>query len=429
MANRFLDEITSKSINFNLGFVDSIFVNNTDNIKQSEEGSSTQMVVIKSLSDDSSMPTTSRTLPPSRPLLRGISDSITRGDIVLWTEIRKKYYYIGPLNTFNNPNFSNAPFYKNTLEGRDSATSNLTNSQGYGQDFPYLKNVKLEKTKNDVLDFYSDDAIYEISKVSDLLFEGRHGNSIRIGSRGIFPNLIIDNGSVGPTEDVRFGSTLAMLSNGSISQNFNLPDTFRLSMDTIKENGESVTPFRLNVGNDNDEVSFNYDYGKEDADVTTKNDLNQIIMFSDRITFDARNSLGGDFTVSANNNINFGAKKNFTLNNEGYSVINSNNIYLGEKAKNKAEPIVLGEQLRILLEQVLNILSNAHALVQGVPLPLVDATGAPLNVASGPLVNSVQSLTEIIQSLEERQQDDNGVYQDGVTPFLSKHHFIETNRS
>ncbi len=85
--------------------------------------------------------------------------------------------------------------------------------------------------------------------------------------------------------------------------------------------------------------------------------------------------------------------------------------------------------MRILLEQVLNILSNAHALVQGVPLPLVDASGAPLSVASGPLVNSVQSLTEIIQSLEQRQQDDDGVYQDGITPFLSKHHFIETNRS
>ena len=97
-------------------------------------------------------------------------------------------------------------------------------------------------------------------------------------------------------------------------------------------------------------------------------------------------------------------------------------------AKNKSEPIVLGEQLRVLLEQVINILSNAHALVQGVPLPLVDKTGAPLSLASGPLVNSVQSLTEIIQSLEQRQQNDDGVYQDGVTPFLSKHHFIEQNR-
>ena len=36
-----------------------------------------------------------------------------------------------------------------------------------------------------------------------------------------------------------------------------------------------------------------------------------------------------------------------------------------------------------------------------------------MNSLTDVLENSVQSLTEIIQSLEERQQDDNGVYQDG----------------
>ena len=42
----------------------------------------------------------------ARPLLRGISDSITRGDAIIFTEIPRssgKYYYMGPLNVTNNP--------------------------------------------------------------------------------------------------------------------------------------------------------------------------------------------------------------------------------------------------------------------------------------------------------------------------------------
>ena len=170
---------------------------------------------------------------------------------------------------------------------------------------------------------------------------------------------------------------------------------------------------------------FNSEFGKLQESPGNQTEFDQIIMFSDRITFDAQSD---DLTMSAYRNINFGAGRNITITNKGFSVIESENIYLGKIAKNKSEPIVLGEQLRVLLERVINILSNAHALVQGVPLPLVDKTGAPLSLASGPLVNSVQSLTEIIQSLEQRQQNDDGVYQDGVTPFLSKHHFIEQNR-
>ena len=351
---------------------------------------------------------------------------MTRGDLVLFTMIKKKTYYLGPLNTFNNPTFTSANFYSKKLEGRDSNDMPLVNKYGYGIDYPYAKNTKLQKFKNDELDFFSEDG-YENSKVSDVLIEGRHGNSIRLGSRGIYPNLTIDNGSSGTSENINFGSTIAMMSNGSISQNFNVNENlFRLSVDPISEEGEEVNLFSLNKGNDGDESSFNYRFGFEDNDVTTKNDRDQMIIFSDRITFDARNPLGGDFTVSAKNNINFGAGKNVTLNNSGYSVINSNNIYLGDVNKTKDEPMVLGEQLRIILEQIVNILSNAHAFVQGVPIPLVDNVGAPLKKSK--LVGSLKSLEELLQELTIREQED-GVYQDGNTTFLSRHHYIEQNRS
>ena len=411
MPKRPTVELESKSYSFSLGLVHRVFLNNTDEVKLGEEDNSYQMIEFKAL--DSTMQTVHRKLP-ARPLLRGISDSITRGDLVLYTIIKDKVYYIGPLNTNNNPNNSSANFYGKKLEGRDTSDLSLINSDGYGSDYPYAKNTRVQKFKSDILDFFGEDE-YDLSKLSDLTLEGRHGNSIRIGSRGIFPNLTIDNNSSGTSENINFGSTISMMSNGSISQNFGLNEnTFRLSVDPIPQDGDAVNPFSLNAGNDEGENSFNYRFGFEDDDVTTKNDKDQMIIFSDRITFDARNPLGGDFTVSARNNINFGAGKNFTLNNSGYSVINSNNIYLGVQSKEKTEPMVLGNELRLILIRIMEVLNKSRANVQGVALPLVDSTLATLNLAP------TDEIGTILQDLKDLDPQSGG-------GFLSKHHYIEQN--
>ena len=68
----------------------------------------------------------------------------------------------------------------------------------------------------------------------------------------------------------------------------------------------------------------------------------RIIINSDRIIF---NSKLEDITASSNRNINFGAGGNFTVANKGYSVFESRNIYIGNKAKERQEPMVLGEEL------------------------------------------------------------------------------------
>ena len=374
-----------------------------------------------------------------QPLLRGFSDSITRGDSVIYTRIGNTYYYLGPLNTTNNPNYSPDTFFNPNLNTNLKSSITIDNrkddANGYNVNYKKTNVKKISKSKNYELDAPYETRVGDIgseaeleSVYSDMVLEGRHNNSIQIGSRFVNPYITIKNNTGGNN-----GSVIGLLSLGSTEQFFN--GYKLLSSDKrINKEKETLTEgqypgYLINFGNDEigepREDVFNSEFGKLQESPGNQTEFDQIIMFSDRITFDAQND---DLTMSAYRNINFGAGRNITITNKGFSVIESENIYLGKKAKNKSEPIVLGEQLRVLLEQVINILSNAHALVQGVPLPLVDATGAPLSVASGPLVNSVQSLTEIIQSLEQRQQNDDGVYQDGVTPFLSKHHFIEQNR-
>ena len=377
---------------------------------------------------------------PCQPLLRGFSDSIARGDSVIYTRIGNTYYYLGPLNTTNNPNYSPDTFYNPNLN------TNLKNSiaidnrkddiNGYNVNYKKTNVKKIRKSKNYELDAPYETRVGDVgseaeleSVYSDMTFEGRHNNSIQIGSRFVNPYIAIKNNTGGNN-----GSVIGLLSLGSTEQFFSGYNL--LSSDKrINKEKETLTEgqypgYLINFGNDKigepREDVFNSEFGKLQESPGNQTEFDQIVMFSDRITFDAQND---DLTMSAYRNINFGAGRNITITNKGFSVIESENIYLGKIAKNKSEPIVLGEQLRVLLEQVINILSNAHALVQGVPLPLVDKTGTPLSVASGPLVKSAQSLTEIIQSLEQRQQNDDGVYQEGITPFLSKHHFIEQNRS
>jgi len=243
------------------------------------------------------------------------------------------------------------------------------------------------------------------SVFSDVQLEGRHNNSIQLGTRFINPyTLIKNNHSKGNN-----GSVLGMLSFGTMLDYF--PNRFST---IINENNEQEIKNGLssdleilkkqpetseggysgflighgnNVGQDENkpENEFNIDFGEEASSPEQQTDFDQIIMFSDRITFDAQEN---DFTVSAFRNINFGAVGNFTITNKGFSVIESQNIYIGEQAKQQTQPMVLGESLRVLLENLVKIIKNAHALVQGVPIPLVDAVGAPLKDISGPTVEN-----------------------------------------
>jgi hypothetical protein len=160
-------------------------------------------------------------------------------------------------------------------------------------------------------------------------------------------------------------------------------------------------------------------------------------MFSDRITFDAQQD---DLTVSAKRNINFGAGGNFTLTNKGFTVLESKNIYIGKGAKQRSQPMVLGEELRRLLVSILRLINDSRALVQGVPIPLVKQDSTPLladitNIMQEfklgtmpvPGVPIESPTSEYDTQIEEGKPVGDRTI--GGATFFSNHHFIETNRS
>jgi hypothetical protein len=384
-----------------------------------------------------------------QPLLRGFSDSITRGDSVIYTKIGDIFFYLGPLNTKNNPNYSPNQYYNpnlNTnLNKKISIDDRKDKPDGYNVNYRRLKVNKANKKIMYDLDSPFGTRVGDIdseaeleSRHTDLALEGRHNNSIQLGSRFLNPYITIKNNNtikVNQSDDgeetlSNNGSIIGLLSLGSTEQFFsgyNLLSSDKRIGEEYQSIQEGQYPgYRINFGNDEigepREDVFNSEFGKLQESANNQSEFDQIIMFSDRITFDAQKN---DLTMAAYRNINLGAGRNFTITNKGFSVIESENIYLGKTAKNKSEPMVLGEELRKMLEDITKILKNAHALVQGVPVPLTDALGAPLNRSKSVALESpILTLTEIVTQLESRTD----LNSDDGPNFMSHHHYIETNR-
>ena len=389
----------------------------------------------------------------AQPLLRGFADSIARGDSVIYTNLGSKFYYLGPINTLNNPNYSPDTLYNKDLNpNRVVLDDRKDHSDGYNVNFIRRAINKATKIKNIVLDRPYDTGIGEIgsdaeveSNVSDLTLEGRHGNSIQLGYRFINPYSIIKNNSSSGNN----GSVLGMLSLGTIPDYFPSTDVdaegnpipYQLSVNkVVPKTGYIGSP--INSGNDtiDGENAFKIDFGTVEGNPNLQTEFDQIIMFSDRITFDAQNN---DLTLSAKRNVNLGAGKNFTLTNKGYSVFESRNIYIGKAAKQRAQPMVLGEELRRLLVSILRLINDSRALVQGVPIPLMKQNSTPLladiiqimqefNLGTMP---APETLIESPASGYDTQMTGSnmeiplGDRTTGGATFFSNHHFIETNRS
>ena len=251
------------------------------------------------------------------------------------------------------------------------------------------------------------------SAYSDMSLEGRHNNFIRIGSRFVNPHIIIKNNSSGENN----GSVFGMLSIGSILENgIRLTD---LSVDALidKEKSESKEGYigeYIGVGNDSTDAEgiprqdrFNKNFGSIQSN-GVQTEFDQIIMFSDKITFDAQNN---DLTMSALRNINVGSGQNISITSKKHTLIQSENIYLGKQSKEKTEPMVLGNQLKEVLETIVKILNDARVNVQGVPFPLVNQN-----------LSNLEDLSNLTDALNNLNPQEGGM-------FLSKHHYIEQNRS
>ena len=425
---------------FRLGHVLSVF--ESDHIAGSSEKVESQGIEFVDAIDT---PGGTKGVKKALPLLRGVSDSIARGDSIIYMTIGTNlHYYLGPINTINNPSYP----LDVTYDSNKQYTKKNDNVDGYNKNMPPKSVPKMSKPRYPAMDHVIDNQSIPInsqdyfdSTFSDMILEGRYGNSIRLGARDIHPQLIISNNNLENFEKIQIGtSTIGMTSIGRIEDNFILNAGYRLSIDKSNEE-EDV---KVNFGHDNEsEKTFNYEYNRKSIyDDYSEKPSSQIIISSDRIIFD---SMVEDVTVSSNRNINIGANKNISIVNKGFSVFQSQNIYIGQGAKLSTQPMVLGENLRHLLAKILRLIADSHALGDyNVPQPL---TLFPKITQAGSLRQEVEAImgqfglgtltpggdpvTPDPQYLTNIDEETNVATQptvSGNATFLSNKYFIEPNQ-
>tara|TARA_R100000008_G_scaffold28842_1_gene15939 strand:- start:135 stop:1562 length:1428 start_codon:yes stop_codon:yes gene_type:complete len=328
------------------------------------------------------------------PLLRGIQDVPTAGDPVMLCTIGNTNYYLGPLNTEGLPNFNNDKFKDNKSKkyGESSLESPL---------FKKVTHRRLEKFTNPKLDIIGNDSpTATLNPIhGDLIFEGRHGNSVRIGSRNINPYLIISNGrnKNSVVESSLDGTIMAMIENGSIRNHFNQDYTdisttdgeiktkkypFTLADEEFgktKENQDAVRTISktfskpLGSGRQVSEDDISVD------DKIYKYNNNQFFLSSDRITFNARKEsmffsayehihigCGSSMTFSTSDNILIDAARSVVTNTPLFKV-HSDSVYIngmtkvviGNPAKNdNIQPAVIGYGLSTVLSMIIDEIKN-----------------------------------------------------------------------
>ena len=131
---------------------------------------------------------------------------------------------------------------------------------------------------------------------------------------------------------------------------------------------------------------------------------NQVIINSDRLVFNAKKDA---ILLYSNGSIGFSSKGNFhfdTDNSEDTKfIVNTPNIYLGLKSLTTGElptePAVLGDELKKLLIQILDLLDNM-ALDMGYNIAhITTQPGTPtgMNPANMGIINNISSEIKIIR--------------------------------
>ena len=285
------------------------------------------------------------------PLLRTMNDVPSKGDPVLLCTIGKIKYYLGPLNTnANSPTWNDDPSFRRELVltnqniGQVSPRGLRGESPNFNKELSYSR---LTKKRKQELDYGN--AVNETT--GDTIIEGRHGNSLRVGSRSNNPYVFISNKRFPDNnlESIGDGSLISITSNGTLRQHFdNLFDEdgnviqFGLSSDSVENNTYPIGDIYQDLN------------GVEDLEGIYGYNNNQILFNSDRITL---NTKLDDIFVSSIKDIHIGAGRHISIGAFESLNILSSNVNIGNRERAfEMQPMVLGDTLKEVLTKIINLI-------------------------------------------------------------------------
>ena len=284
------------------------------------------------------------------PLLRNHGDIPTKGDPVLLVTIGRINYYLGPLNTMeNSPTFNEDPSLKNEIIFSETNVEKRSAREIKGQSLNFNKEFKyqrLQKRKTDGLDY----GPVPGETIGDYLIEGRHGNSLRIGSRSNDPYILISNRrhNTNSFESLGDGTLLSITSKGTLSQHLQ-------PFNETGSDGEPVFGFSLASGIKIGTNVSKVNNGQNVQELIYDYDKNQMLLHSDRITL---NSKLDDIYLSSINDIHIGTGRHLIISSNKEVIIDAENIKFGNFEKSKMEGMVLGKQLQEILNDILTLIPN-----------------------------------------------------------------------
>jgi len=293
------------------------------------------------------------------PLLRTMNDVPSKGDPVLLCTIGKIKYYLGPLNTDNNnPTWNDDPSFRpeilvtNQNIGQVSPRGIRGESPNFNKENEHKRLIKFRKEE---LDTYGN-AVRETT--GDTIIEGRHGNSLRIGSRSDNPYVFLSNERK-PSNDYESlgdGSLISITSNGTLAQHFpsyviGLEEGskqffgFQLSSDTVENNAYPIGVIHSDLNNGADIQDTIYGYSG-----------NQMLLHSDRITL---NSKLDDIFVSSIKDIHIGAGRHISIGSFDTLNLMSSEVLIGNRERAfEMQPLVLGDTLKEVLTDIINLIPS-----------------------------------------------------------------------
>jgi len=347
-----------------------------------------------------------------RPLFRGLIDSITKGDLVLITIVGDVGYYMGPLNVTNTPSDTTAQI------------SGLSTTKSVSKTYPTAANFNrlTKRFKPDL-----DDPLEKATRITDptsgktilpdihtdLIIEGRHGNSIRVGSRNKFPSVVIDNGRATNQsfESINDSSIFAMFDRGSILNHFDPADenldgqiySFKFSDESIENPTSYIKKtFTAPLGrglpidgeSDSDIEETIYNYSQPFS-----------ILNSERIIINARKenmflSARKHIHIGSGDSLTFSTSKNTIFNSTGRFDINAPEVRLGSQVDEETQPIVLGDTL---VQKIVDLCDQLDQLIKNITAITVPTTqgpsGTPINAAA--FSSQTSGIRKVAESIDE----------------------------
>tara|TARA_Y100001972_G_scaffold38402_1_gene47191 strand:+ start:3316 stop:4440 length:1125 start_codon:yes stop_codon:yes gene_type:complete len=274
-----------------------------------------------------------------KPLNPNFQQTPVVGEIVIGVKYLGQLFFTTQLNFFGNPNFNTQHALsrgknKNTFESKKGVEVVNTDDLGTETGYYFTR---------------ADDARRLLPNEGDIIFEGRFGNTIRIGS------------------DIR-------------NENADSPNIILNAGQTIE--GDTKTPIEEKIDTDGSSIylttnqTLEFTPGTESQLSPGPYEGKNVLISSDRITFNTKN--GGDIGILSNNNIALTSPKEV--------VIEAPTTKIG--SVNATEPMVLGDILESKLNDILTLIETGLLAPTG---PVVVGPGAGILASLKSTLSQIKS--------------------------------------